>query len=156
MIRHAPSRLLRAALLCAVIDGLFSSVLTLLYGRTVISLFERIAVTAFGPAMNDAGATAALLGLATHFGVALTWSAVFLVLVARASWLRRVLATRYGVLKVAAVYGPAIWIVMSMIVIPLATRQAPAITYRWWIQLVGHGVFVGMPIVGSIGRTPMQ
>lgn len=41
---------------------------------------------------------------------------------------------------------------MSAIVIPALTHNAVAITGRWWIQLVGHIAFVGMPIVWSIAR----
>jgi hypothetical protein len=41
---------------------------------------------------------------------------------------------------------------MSAAVIPLLTHQAVAITPRWWIQLVGHIAFVGLPIVWAIGR----
>jgi hypothetical protein len=66
--------------------------------------------------------------------------------------LRSVLDSPYGVLEVAAVYGPMIWIVMSVVVIPLLTRRPVAITGRWWIQLAGHVVFVGLPIVWSIWR----
>jgi hypothetical protein len=63
-----------------------------------------------------------------------------------------VLATWRGALAVAAVYGPLIWIVMSALVIPLQTGRPLTLTYRWWIQLAGHVVFVGLPIVASIGR----
>jgi hypothetical protein len=57
------------------------------------------------------------------------------------------------VLKAAVVYGPLIWIVMSAVVIPLLTgRPLATITGRWWIQLAGHVVFVGVPIVWSIWR----
>lgn len=144
------AQLVRAGLVCGVIDGLWAVVLTLVYGRTILGLFQGIAATAFGPGMFEGGAPSALLGLAMHFAVAFTWSAVFLAQVASSPWLRRVLATRAGVLAVAAVYGPVIWIVMSAAVIPLLTGQPVAITYRWWIQLAGHVVFVGLPIVGSI------
>jgi len=65
-------------------------------------------------------------------------------------WLRRVLASPHGVLKVAAVYGPCIWLVMSLMVIPLLAHRPPAFTNRWWVQLVGHFPFVGLPIVASI------
>jgi hypothetical protein len=61
-----------------------------------------------------------------------------------------VLATWKGVLAVAAVYGPVIWIVMSAAVIPLLTGRPLDVTFRWWIQLAGHVTFVGLPIVGSI------
>jgi hypothetical protein len=87
-----------------------------------------------------------------HVGVAFGWSAVFLLLVVRSQRLRRFLATRNGITKVAAVYGPFVWMVMSLLVIPLLTRRPPAITTRWWIQFVGHFPFVGLPIVHSIGR----
>jgi uncharacterized membrane protein YagU involved in acid resistance len=70
----------------------------------------------------------------------------------RSPSIRTVLASRGGVMKVAAVYGPCIWIVMSLIVIPLLVHRPPAINVRWWIQLVGHVVFVGLPIVASAER----
>ena len=145
--------LVRAGLLTGVIDGLWAIVLTLLYGRTIIRLWQGVAATAFGAGMFDGGVPTALLGVVMHFGVAFTWSAVFLLLVTRSPWLRRVLDSPFGVIKVAAVYGPFIWIVMSAIVIPALTHNAVAITGRWWIQLAGHIVFVGMPIVWSIARS---
>lgn len=146
------AQLVRAGLHCGVIDGLWAVVLTLVYGRTILGLFQGIASTAFGPGMVEGGVPSALLGLGLHFAVAFGWSAVFLALVAGLPWLRRVLASWTGVLAVAAVYGPVIWIVMSAGVIPLLTGRPLAVTYRWWIQLAGHVVFVGLPIVGSIAR----
>jgi uncharacterized membrane protein YagU involved in acid resistance len=70
----------------------------------------------------------------------------------RSSWIRAQLASPHGVLKVASLYGPFIWIVMSLAVIPLMTHRPPAITIRWLIQLIGHIPFVGLPIVWSIAR----
>jgi hypothetical protein len=86
-----------------------------------------------------------------HFGVAFAWSAVFLLLVTRSAWLRRVIDSPNGLWKVAAIYGPLIWIVMSAGVIPLLTAKPLVMTWRWWIQAAGHIVFVGLPIVSSIG-----
>jgi hypothetical protein len=149
-------RLIRAGLVCGAIDGLWAVVLTLVYQRTIPRLFQGIAATVFGAGMFEAGLPGALLGLAMHFAVAFTWSAVFLLLVARSAPLRRVLATPGGLLAVAAVYGPMIWIAMSAGVIPLLTGTPLAITYRWWIQIAGHVVFVGLPIVWSIGPAPVR
>jgi hypothetical protein len=84
-----------------------------------------------------------------HFGVAFAWSAVFLFLVLRWEWIRGLLASRYGILKVAALYGPFIWMAMSLVVIPVFTHRPPRITLRWWIQWFGHIPFVGIPIVAS-------
>jgi len=150
--RSAASRLVAAGLLIGTVDGLWAIVLTFIYGRSLTRLWQGIAATAFGERMFDGGASTVLLGVLMHFGVAFAWSAVFLLLVTRSAWLRRVLDSPHGVLKVAAVYGPMIWIVMSAVVIPLLTRRPLVITGRWWIQLAGHVVFVGLPIVWSIWR----
>jgi hypothetical protein len=135
------SRLVRAGLLTAVTDGLFSSVLVVAaYGSTVTRLWQGVAAVLLGPGAFDGGLRTALVGLAMHVAVAFTWSAVFLVLVRRASWLRRLVGSRYGVLKVAALYGPFVWTVMSLVVIPVLVHRPPTIGFRWWVQLVGHSV----------------
>jgi hypothetical protein len=107
-----------------------------------------------GPGAFDGGLRTALVGLAMHVAVAFTWAAVFLVLVRRAAWLRQILRSRYGVLEVAAVYGPFVWTVMSLVVIPVLVRRPPTINFRWWVQLVGHIPFVGLPIVAGIASSP--
>jgi hypothetical protein len=150
----AISRFVRAGLLTGVIDGLFSSVLSaLVYGSTVTRLWQGVASTLLGAAAFEGGIRTAAIGLLMHFGVALSWSAVFLLLVLSSSWLRGVLAAPYAVIAVASVYGPLIWLAMSLVVIPMLTHRPPAINSRWWVQLVGHFPFVGLPIVAMIGRT---
>jgi hypothetical protein len=149
--RSGSSRLLRAWLLTGVIDGAWAIVLSLLYGRSLARLWQGIAATAFGERMFDGGSAAIALGVLMHFGVAFGWSVVFLLLVTRSAWLRRVIDSPNGVWKVAAIYGPLIWIVMSAAVIPLLTAKPLVMTWRWWIQAAGHIVFVGLPIVSSIG-----
>ena len=146
-------RLLIAGVLTGVTDGLFSSVLSAaFYGSTVTRLFQGVAATLIGPKAFDGGTQTALLGVLMHFGVAFGWSAVFLLIVSRSSAIRRALASPSGVIRVAAVYGPFIWLVMSLAVIPLLLHRPPAITIRWWIQLIGHFPFVGLPIVASAAR----
>jgi hypothetical protein len=102
--------------------------------------------------MFNGGVPTAALGLLMHFGVAFAWSALFLLLVMRLPSLRAILDSPHGPLTIAAVYGPIIWIVMSVVVIPLLVHRPVAIDIRWWIQLAGHIVFVGLPITWSIGR----
>ena len=70
----------------------------------------------------------------------------------RAKWIRRLLNSPYGLIKVASLYGPFIWMVMSLAVIPALLHRPPAINIRWLVQLIGHIPFVGIPIVASIGR----
>lgn len=152
MTRDSLSRLLRAGLLTGVADGLFACVQAILNGRTVTQLWQRVASTVLGPAALEGGTQTALVGVLLHFGVAFGWSAVFLFLVLRSARVRRVLASRWGVVKVAAVYGPFVWAAMSLAVIPLLVQRPPSIGGGWWIQLIGHFPFVGIPIVAAIGR----
>ena len=150
--RESLSRLVRAGLLTGVTDGLFSSVLSaVFYGSTVSRLFQGVAGVLLGPEAFNGGTAMVAIGVLMHFGVAFGWSAVFLFLVMRSPWIRGLLTSPYGVIKVASLYGPVIWMVMSLAVIPFLTHRPPTINNRWWIQFIGHFPFVGIPIVASIG-----
>jgi len=153
MTRDSLSRLVRAGLLTGVSDGLFACVLSVVfYKSTLMRLWQGVASTVLGPSAFDGGLATTLVGLLMHFGVAFAWSAVFLMIYERSPAIRRTVATRYGALRVAAVYGPCVWIVMSLAVIPLLVHRPPSFTNRWFIQLIGHFPFVGLPIVLSIRR----
>jgi len=145
------ARLVRAGLLTALVDGLFSSGLSVgVYGSTVSRLFQGVAATAFGAGAFGGGTTLTIVGVLMHIGVAFAWSAIFLIAYEQSAWLRHVAASPFGVPKIAVVYGPLIWVVMSMVVIATLTGRMPAITLRWWNQFLGHAFFVGIPIVSQI------
>ena len=149
----ALAALARAGLLTGVTDGLFSSALSVFaYRSTVARLWQGVASVLLGAAALDGGTRTAAIGLAMHFGVAFAWSAVFLLLVASSAWLRTALSARFGVVAIACVYGPLIWMVMSLAILPMLTHRPPAINVRWWVQLVGHIPFVALPIVAMIAR----
>jgi hypothetical protein len=151
-VRELMPALVRAWLVTGVLDGLFSSALSVFaYGSTVSRLFQGVAAVLIGPTAFDGGVPTVLLGVIMHFAVAFGWSAVFLLLVTRSAWIRGVLRSTRGVVSVAAVYGPFIWMVMSLAVIPLFTHRPPTIAFRWWVQFFGHFPFVGIPIVASTG-----
>ncbi len=151
--RGVITRLLRAGLLTAVVDGLFSSTLSVAaYGSTVSRLFQGVASVLLGADAFGGGLRTAVIGVLMHVLVAFTWSAVYLFLVWRWAWIRGLLSSPYGVLKVAALYGPFIWMVMSLVVIPILAHRPPTITVRWWIQWFGHIFFVGIPIVAASGK----
>ncbi|HWH50852.1 MAG TPA: hypothetical protein VN651_04875 [Gemmatimonadaceae bacterium] len=142
--------LVRAWLLTGVADGILAIVETLAYHRTLTHLFQGIASVPFGRGMIDGGPAPVALGVALHFCVALTWSAVFLLLAARMGWVRSTIQSVAGRIATAAIYGPCVWIVMSTLVIPFFVHRPVAITGRWWIELAGHVVSVGTPIVWTV------
>ena len=72
-------RLLRAGVLTALVDGLFSSLLSVLaYGSTVPRLFQGVASVLIGSRALSGGNATFALGVLMHVGVAFGWSAVFL------------------------------------------------------------------------------
>lgn len=153
MTRALFPRLLRAGLVTGVVDGLFSSVLvSVFYGSTVTRLWQGVASTLLGPSAMEGGARTVAAGVLMHVGVAIGWSAVFLALYEGWAWLRRRVRSPAGAVGAAAVYGPLIWMMMSLVVIPMLTGRPPSITYRWWVQLIGHIPFVALPIILSLRR----
>jgi hypothetical protein len=146
------SRFVRAGVLTGISDGLFASLLNVAaYGSTVSRLWQGVASVLLGREAFNGGTRTVMIGLLMHFGVAFAWSAVFVFLVLRSRWVRGLLAAPHGVIKVAALYGPFIWMFMSLVVIPILVRRPPTVGVRWWVQLLGHIPFVGIPIVASSG-----
>src|SRR5690349_5797034 len=140
------SRIATATLLTGVSDGLFSSVLSAaFYDSTVMRLWQGVASVLIGRIRAfEGGSSTALLGIAIHFAVAFTWTIVFALVALRIPRIQKLLNSPYGAVKIAVVYGPLIWIVMSLVVIPALTQRPPVITSRWWTQLAGHIPFVAL------------
>jgi hypothetical protein len=123
------------------------------YGSTFSRLWQGVAATVLGPAALTMGARGVAAGLTLHVMVALMWSAAFVLAVHRSRALRRALVRPAHAAAVAAIYGPLIWLVMSLVVIPLATGRLPAFGFRWWVQIVAHVPFVTVPLVFTARRT---
>ena len=122
------------------------------YGGTFSRLWQGVAATAIGPKALTMGERGVAAGLALHLLVALTWSAAFVVAVVGSAALRRIVARPHGAFLVAVVYGPLIWLVMSLVVIRLATGRPPAFGFRWWVQIFAHVPFVTLPLVFTARR----
>ena len=145
--------LLRAWLVIAVVDGIFATLLPVLaYGATLGRVWQGVASTLLGPSAMQGGGRTMLVGLVMHAGVAFAWTTLFLALALLSPALRRLVERPAGILMVAAAYGPGIWMVMSLLVIPGLTGRAPTINDRWWVQLFAHIPFVALPIVAVLGR----
>ena len=82
------------------------------------------------------GTSAAALGVRMHFGVAFLWSAMLLLVVLSWRSVRGLLASPYGLAKVGSLYGPLVWLMMSLIVIPALVHREPTIGIRWWASVV--------------------
>jgi hypothetical protein len=140
-------------LVTAAWDFLCASALSVFaYHSTFSRLWQAVAAAALGPRALEMGVRGVAAGLVLHLLVALAWSAVFVLALARSIALRRALDRPVSALGVAAIYGPVIWLVMSLAVIPLATGKLPTLGFRWWVQILAHVPFVALPLVFTARR----
>jgi len=132
--------------LCATALSVFG------YGSTFTRLWQGVAATAIGPRALQMGHSGVAAGLMIHVLVALAWSAAFVILLSNSATLRRMVARPSTAFAVALLYGPFIWLVMSLVVIRLATGRPTGFGFRWWVQVVAHVPFVALPLVFTARR----
>jgi hypothetical protein len=124
----------------------------LVYRSTFSQLWQGVASTVLGPAAIGGGTAPIAVGIGLHLAVALVWSAIFVAAALISPALLRTIASPLGALAVAVLYGPIIWLVMSLVIIPLATGHPPHIGFRWWVQIFAHIPFVTIPLVFTARR----
>jgi hypothetical protein len=151
--KHVAAAILATWLVTAAWDFVCATLLSVLaYGSTVTRLWQGVAATVLGPAAMTMGAGGVAAGLGLHLAVALVWSTAFVVALAWFAALRRAIARPPGAIAVASVYGPFIWLVMSLVVIPVATGRPTTFGFRWWVQIFAHVPFVTLPLVLTARR----
>lgn len=116
--------LFRAGLLTALSDGLFASLVNrFVFHSTITRVWQGVAGTLLGRSAFEGGLATVLVGLVMHVGVALGWSLVLLTSITRWPRIR-------GVLVCCSARRP--------------------LTARWWVQLLGHFPFVGLPMAAAL------
>jgi hypothetical protein len=150
--RHPLGLVLGAGLLVAILDGILASMIyvVVLQVITVPQLFQSIAHAVLGKAAFEGGMSTAAVGLAMHYGVALTWSLVYWLAWRRWPTLRRFRA-RYGAVAMALLYGPMVWVIMDLVVMPFTRNRVNSpLAGMFWVMLAGHVLSVGLPIAVTI------
>jgi hypothetical protein len=152
--RSAGRAILWGGLACGVLDISSAIIIAIANGGSPVRMLQGIAGALLGPVTFQGGAATAALGLAMHFGVAFTATAIFY-------WLSR----RFPVMVEWAVpagllYGVFWLLVMYRGVIPLTQvlrtlyldnvkRSLPAL---WPLPLLVHMTCVGLPIALAVRR----
>jgi len=150
---HVAKAVLVTWLVTAAWDFACASALSVFaYHATFSRFWQGVASTALGPRALEMGAAGVTAGLAMHLSVALIWSTLFVLVLVSSERLRRVVERPSGAVVVACLYGPVIWLVMSLAVIPLATSRPPTFAVRWWVQVFAHVPFVTLPLVFTTRR----
>jgi hypothetical protein len=148
----------RAILLTGLLVGLADyligfGVFVLWLGRPVLGVFQHPAAGLLGPAAYRGGLDTAALGTALHFAIAFGWAAAFALLYRVSPALRRAAAAPFGLGLTATIAGIIIWLAMNNVVIALSQiRPYTLSSALFWIVLIGHIPFVGLPLVWAIRR----
>lgn len=153
--RNLPGRIVAAGLIVGALDLLYVQALVvwiLHRPTTFVRILQSIAAGIHGPDSFNGGTSTAIQGFLLHFFIAFTWTLLFLVLVRRSAWLRRLVASPGGAWKAGLPYGCIVWLVMELVVVPLSNaKQVPLSNWIFWVDLVQQAIMVGVPIAALIG-----
>jgi hypothetical protein len=129
-----------AGLTCGVLDITCTLTLNKLKGVEPVRMLRAIASGILGPKAFTSGSSAAALGLGIHFLIALVAAAGYYTASRKLSVLNE-----HAVLS-GLLYGIAVHLFMTFIVLPLSSLQRPFSIKAFATQLVIHMLFVVLPI----------
>jgi hypothetical protein len=133
--------ILRAGLLCGVMDITAAIVTTIALGGNPLRMLQGIASGALGAQSFEGGWKTAALGLGFHFLIAFTAATVFYLASRKLAFM-----TRRPILSGVA-YGVAVYLVMYWVVVPLSLiHRHPFSVFNTVIAIITHMVCVGLPI----------
>ena len=117
-------------------------------GMNPIQVLQYIASGLLGKASFEGGLATAGLGTVLHFLIAFVAAAVYVVAGRRISALKKQAIT-FGLL-----YGAAVYFFMNYLVLPLSAVGHPPFKLGLFLNgVVGHALFVGVPIAWFARRT---
>jgi hypothetical protein len=129
-----------AGLTSGVLDITCTMTLNKFKGTAATQTLQTIASGLLGPKSFEGGRSTAALGLGMHFLIAVVAAAAFYIASRKVGVL-----LEYAVLC-GLLYGIAVHLFMSFIVMPLSSLQRQYSGKFFAIQLVIHMFFVGLPI----------
>ena len=136
--------ILGAGLICGTLDGVSALVLS---SGQFVRLFQFIASALIGPNSFKDGAPTVVLGIAIHYSIALTATAVYYA-ASRAMPILLARALPFGIL-----YGIVVHVFMQFVGLPLtALGRRPFNARSFFIYLAVHMIVVGPSIALSLRR----
>ncbi len=128
-------------LIAGVLDAIDGMIAYGTQGLNPVQVLQYIASGALGKSAFQGGLASAALGAAFHFGIAWVAAAVF-VLASRRLEILKAHAVPAGLL-----YGAAVYLFMNYLVLPLSAVASATFQLDLFLNgVIGHAVFVGLPI----------
>jgi uncharacterized membrane protein YagU involved in acid resistance len=130
---------LQATLAAGTLDIAAAILLNLRVGPLIV--LQSVAGGWMGREAYRGGWSSALSGLAAHFGIMLVIAALYMMVAGRAEILRR------QWIAAGVAWGVLVWIVMTLMVVPLSASPLPVPDAIHIVQgLIVHVLMVGLPI----------
>ena len=121
--------------------------------RPAIGVLQGPAAGLLGRAAMEGGTRTALLGTVLHFAIALAWTIAFVLVWRARPPLRLHTRTWAGLLGVSAAVGVVVWLTMDWGVLRFSkAHYYPISEPYFWLLLLGHIPFVGLPLVWGVSR----
>ncbi len=143
-----PKAILWGGLIAGILDATNGVVAYGITGLNPIQVLQYIASGLLGASAFKLGLTAAAVGAGLHFLIAFVAAALY-VLAARKISLLKSQSILFG-----ALYGVAVFFFMNFVVLPnSAVAAGPFVLWMFVEGLIGHALFVGVPIALAARRT---
>jgi hypothetical protein len=137
------------------LDAIFAIAINVFVLRvcTTAQLFQYIASGLLGRASFAGGASTVALRVVLHFAIAYVWTALFIVAARVSPALRDLISGMRGAILAGLPYGASIWLVMDLVVLPLAhVRPTPVASSMFLIMLLWHAAGLGVPLAMMVRR----
>ena len=143
-----PKAILWGGLVAGVLDAIDGVVAFGLKGLNPIHVLQYIASGLLGPSSFSGGLATAALGTVLHFVIAFVASAVY---VFASRWLT---ALKTNPVLFGLLFGAAVYFFMNYLVLPLSSVAHSPFSLAMFLNgVIGHALFVGVPIAWYAGKT---
>jgi uncharacterized membrane protein YagU involved in acid resistance len=133
--------ILWATLIAGVLDATDGVVFFGIHGLNPIEVLQYIASGALGASSFKGGLATAALGAVIHFAIAAVVASIYILVSRQLAYLNRQ-AIAFGLF-----YGAAVYLFMTYLVLPISAVAPSAFSLAAFLNgLIGHAVFVGLPI----------
>ncbi|HQQ96649.1 MAG TPA: hypothetical protein PLX35_05270 [Cyclobacteriaceae bacterium] len=135
--------ILKSGIIVGVLDAVAAIIHAHFFnGSTPDAVFRYVATGLFGRPALSGGLPTAFAGLALHFTVAISWTALFYVLYPKLKFLSS------SMILSGMMYGLFIWMMMNFIVVPLSSVPAGPFRIRaaTFVMIGIHLFVIGVPI----------
>lgn len=143
-----PRAIFYATLAVGLLDATDGVVFRGVQGQNPIQVLQYIASSLLGAGAYSEGLSSAGLGLVLHFAVSAMVATIYILSS------RRIEVLRMRWVTLGLLFGIAVWTVMNLVVLPLSAAAHDSITTTALLNgVIGHALFVGLPISYSARKT---